>query len=105
MEACAGAHHWSRTIASLGHEVRLMPPAYVKAYVRRQKNDLADVAAICGAVTRPSMRFVPIKSEQQQAMLPIRRCSRARPPIWTGMVYFCQASAGDCARRDGKPSG
>jgi transposase len=73
MEACAGAHHWARTIASLGHEVRLMPPAYVKAYVRRQKNDRADAAAICEAVTRPSMRFVPIKSEQQQAMLLIHR--------------------------------
>jgi transposase len=73
MEACAGAHHWARAIAGLGHEVRLMPPAYVKAYVRRQKNDLADAAAICEAVTRPSMRFVPIKSEAQQAMLLIHR--------------------------------
>jgi transposase len=73
MEACAGAHHWARTIAGLGHEVRLMPPAYVKAYVRRQKNDMADAAAICEAVTRPSMRFVPIKSEQQQALLLIHR--------------------------------
>jgi transposase len=58
MEACAGAHHWARTIAGLGHEVRLMPPGYVKPYVRRQKNDMADAAAICEAVTRPSMRFV-----------------------------------------------
>ena len=73
MEACAGAHFWARTIAELGHEVRLMPPAYVKPYVRRQKNDLADAAAICEAVTRPSMRFVPIKSEAQQAMLLIHR--------------------------------
>jgi transposase len=73
MEACAGAHFWARTIAELGHEVRLMPPAYVKPYVRRQKNDLADAAAIGEAVTRPSMRFVPIKSEAQQAMLLIHR--------------------------------
>jgi transposase len=73
MEACAGAHHWARTLAGLGHEVRLMPPAYVKPYVRRQKNDMADAAAICEAVTRPSMRFVPIKSEEQQAMLLIHR--------------------------------
>ena len=73
VEACAGAHFWARTIAELGHEVRLMPPAYVKFYVRRQKNDLADAAAICEAVTRPSMRFVPIKSEAQQAMLLIHR--------------------------------
>jgi transposase len=69
MEACAGAHH-------LGREARLMPPAYVKAYVRRQKNDMADAAAICEAVTRPSMRFVLIKSEAQQALLLIHR---ARP--------------------------
>jgi len=73
MEACAGAHYWARTITELGHEVRLMPPAYVKPYVRRQKNDMADAAAICEAVTRPSMRFVPIKSEEQQAMLLIHR--------------------------------
>ena len=73
MEACAGAHFWARTLAELGHEVRLMPPAYIKPYVRRQKNDLADAAAICEAVTRPSMRFVPIKSEEQQAMLLIHR--------------------------------
>jgi transposase len=73
IEACAGAHFWARTIAHLGHEVRLMPPAYVKPYVRRQKNDRADAAAICEAVTRPSMRFVPIKSEAQQAMLLIHR--------------------------------
>ena len=73
MEACAGAHHWARTLGDLGHEVRLMPPAYVKPYVRRQKNDMADAAAICEAVTRPSMRFVPVKSEKQQAMLLIHR--------------------------------
>lgn len=73
MEACAGAHHWARAIGELGHEVRLMPPAYVKPYVRRQKNDMADAAAICEAVTRPSMRFVPIKSEAQQALLLVHR--------------------------------
>lgn len=73
MEACAGAHHWARAIAELGHEVRLMPPAYVKPYVRRQKNDMADAAAICEAVTRPSMRFVPVKSEAQQALLLVHR--------------------------------
>jgi transposase len=73
MEACAGAHHWARLLTSLGHEVRLMPPAYVKAYVRRQKNDRADAAAICEAVTRPSMRFVPVKSEEQQALLLVHR--------------------------------
>lgn len=69
MEACAGAHHWARQIASFGHDVKLMPPAYVKPYVRRQKNDMADAAAICEAVSRPSMRYVPVKSTAQQAAL------------------------------------
>ena len=61
MEACATAHHWSRELSGLGHEVKLMPPAYVKAYVKRNKNDAADAAAICEAVSRPSMRFVPVQ--------------------------------------------
>jgi transposase len=69
MEACAGAHHWARQIGAFGHKVKLMPPAYVKPYVRRQKNDMADAAAICEAVSRPSMRYVPIKSTAQQAAL------------------------------------
>ena len=73
MEACACSHHWARQLRALGHEVRLIPPAYVKAYVRRQKNDAADAAAICEAVDRPSMRFVPIKSEAQQAVLMLHR--------------------------------
>ncbi len=73
MEACATAHHWARELTALGHEVRLMPPQYVKAYVRRQKNDAADAAAICEAVTRPAMRFVPVKSEAQQAALILHR--------------------------------
>ena len=58
MEACATAHHWARELSQLGHEVRLMPPAYVKPYVKRGKNDAADAEAICEAVTRPTMRFV-----------------------------------------------
>lgn len=69
MEACATAHYWAREIAALGHEVRLMPPKYVKAYLKRQKNDAADAAAICEAVGRPDMRFVPVKSRDQQAAL------------------------------------
>ena len=67
MEACATAHYWARELARLGHRVRLMPPAYAKAYVRRNKNDAADAAAICEAVSRPSMRFVAVKTAEQQA--------------------------------------
>jgi len=73
MEACATGHHWARELTKLGHTVRLLAPAYVKAYVKRSKNDAADAAAICEAVTRPSMRFVPIKSEEQQAVLAVHR--------------------------------
>jgi transposase len=73
MEACATAHHWARELRQLGHEVRLIPPAYAKAYVRRNKNDPADAAAICEAVGRPSMRFVAIKTEAQQAAAGIHR--------------------------------
>jgi transposase len=73
MEACGTAHHWARTLSGLGHEVRLIAPSYVKAYVKRQKNDAADAEAICEAVTRPSMRFVPVKSAGQQAELALHR--------------------------------
>jgi len=69
MEACSGAHHWARELAALGHEVRLMPAAYVKPYVKRGKTDRADAEAICDAVTRPTMRFVPVKSADAQAAL------------------------------------
>ena len=73
MEACGTAHHWGRTLRALGHEVRLIPPAYAKAYVRRNKTDPADAEAICEAVSRPSMRFVPIKSQADQAMAAVHR--------------------------------
>lgn len=73
MEACATAHHWARELEKLGHQVRLMAPRYVKAYVRRGKNDAADAAAICEAVSRPSMRFVAVKSAEQQANLMVHR--------------------------------
>lgn len=73
IEACPTAHHWSRKLQTLGHTVRLMPPSYVKAYLKRSKNDANDAAAICEAVTRPSMRFVPTKSEQQQSALMLHR--------------------------------
>ena len=73
IEACPSAHHWSRQLQVLGHAVKLMPPSYVKAYLKRNKNDANDAAAICEAVTRPSMRFVPTKSEQQQSGLMLHR--------------------------------
>lgn len=73
LEACATAHHWARSIMALGHQVKLMPPAYVKPYVKRQKNDAADAAAICEAVSRPSMRFVPVKDVDQQGVLVLHR--------------------------------
>ena len=73
IEACPSAHYWSRELQALGHTVRLMPPSYVKAYLKRSKNDANDAAAICEAVTRPSMRFVPTKSEQQQSGLMLHR--------------------------------
>lgn len=73
MEACATAHHWSRELSAFGHTVKLMPPAYVKAYVKRNKNDAADAEAICEAVTRPTMRFVPVKDAEQQSVLLLHR--------------------------------
>jgi transposase len=71
--ACASSHHWSRELQALGHTVRLMPPAYVKPYVKRQKNDAADAEAICEAVTRANMRFVPTKTLEQQSCLMLHR--------------------------------
>jgi transposase len=73
IEACGTSHYWARELTGLGHTVKLMPPAYVKAYVKRGKTDAADAAAICEAVTRPTMRFVPIKSPAQQAALSMHR--------------------------------
>ncbi len=73
IEACATAHHWAREIGALGHEVRLMPPRYVKPYVKRNKNDAADAQAICEAVTRPTMRFVAAKTAEQQSVLMLHR--------------------------------
>src|ERR1700751_2540879 len=78
IEACPAAHHWARELRAIGHTVKLMPPSYVKAYLKRGKNDANDAAAICEAVTRPSMRFVPIKSEQQQSGLMLHRTRQLR---------------------------
>ena len=73
MEACGTSHHWARTLSGLGHRVKLMPPAYVKPYVKRGKTDAADAEAICEAVTRQTMRFVAIKSPEQQSILALHR--------------------------------
>lgn len=73
IEACGTSHHWARELTALGHEVRLMPPAYVKPYVKRGKNDAVDAEAICEAVTRPTMRYVAVKSREQQAALTLHR--------------------------------
>jgi len=73
MEACASAHHWARTLQQFGHTVRLMAPQFVKPYVKSNKNDVADAEAICEAVGRPNMRFVPIKSVEQQSLLSLHR--------------------------------
>jgi len=73
MEACATSHHWGREIEKLGHDVRMMPPRYVKPYLKRNENDAADAEAICEAVQRPTMRFVPIKSPVQQSVLMLHR--------------------------------
>jgi transposase len=73
IEACASSHYWSRELQAIGHTVRLMPPAYVRPYVKRQKNDMADAEAICEAVTRANMRFVPTKTPEQQSGLTLHR--------------------------------
>ena len=73
LEACGSAHHWARKLEALGHTVRLIPPQYVKPFVKRNKNDAADAAAICEAVTRPDMPTVPIKNAEQQAILSVHR--------------------------------
>src|ERR1700690_3478346 len=73
IEACPSAHHWSRELQEFGHTVKVIPPSYVKAYLKRSKNDANDAAAICEAVTRPSMRFVPIKTKEQQTALMLHR--------------------------------
>jgi transposase len=94
MEACASAHYWARELSALGHEMRLIPPAYVKAYVRRQKNDAADAEAICEAVTRPTMRFVPVKSADRQGVLVLHR---SRELLVRQRTMLINAIRGHCA--------
>src|SRR5881409_863607 len=86
IEACGSSHHWSRELKALGHTVRLMPPAYVKPYVKRQKNDAADAEAICEAVTRANMRFVETTTPEQQSCLMLHR---------TRQLFIRQADFGD----------
>ena len=73
IEACGSGHYWARELGALGHDVRLMAPRYVKPYVKRQKNDAADAEAICEAVSRPTMRFVPVKTVEQQSVMVLHR--------------------------------
>jgi transposase len=91
LEACATAHYWARELRSLGHEVRLMPAQYVKAYVKRNKNDAADAEAICEAVTRPTMRFVPVKTAEQQGALLLHRGRERLVRQRTGLVNALRA--------------
>ena len=86
VEACASSHYWARELQALGHSVRLMPPAYVKPYVKRQKNDAADAEAICEAVQRPNMRFVPIKMPDQQSGMVLHRTRHLLVRQQTGVI-------------------
>lgn len=94
MEACAGAHHWARQLQALGHEVRLIPPHYVKPFVKTNKNDSADAEAICEALLRPTMRFAPVKSAEQQAVLTLHR---ARELLVRQRTMLINALRGLCA--------
>ena len=94
MEACASAHHWARELQGLGHEVRLIPPQYVRPFVKTNKNDAADAEAICEAVTRPTMRFAPVKSAEQQSVLMLHR---ARELLVRQRTMLINALRGHCA--------
>lgn len=95
MEACASAHYWARELGKLGHDVRLMQPSYVKGYVRRGKTDTADAEAICEAVSRPSMRFVPVKSEDVQALLMTHKAREFLVRQQTQIVNAMRAHLGE----------
>ncbi|GFE77041.1 IS110 family transposase [Novosphingobium sp. TCA1] len=92
IEACGTSHHWARELVGLGHKVRLMPPAYVKPYVKRGKNDAADAEAICEAVTRPTMRFVAVKSREQQSALSLHRARSLLVGQRTQLVNMIRAT-------------
>src|SRR6476646_101511 len=95
IEACASSHHWSRELKALGHTVRLMPPAYVKPYVKRQKNDAADAEAICEAVTRANMRFVATKTPEQQSGLVLHRTRHLFIRQQTAVINAIRAHLGE----------
>ena len=92
MEACGGAHFWGRELARLGHQVRLIPPAYVKPFVKRQKNDAADAEAICEAAQRPTMRFVAVKSEETQGAAMVFRVRELLIRQRTQAINACAAT-------------
>jgi transposase len=89
IEACATAHYWAREIGALGHQVKLIPPSYVKPYVKQQKNDAADAAAICEAVTRPTMRFVEVKSPAHSPASFDSRDGQCHRTIWPRSICGC----------------
>ncbi len=93
VEACGTSHYWARELTRLGHDVRLMPPAYVKPYVKRGKTDANDAEAVCEAVTRPTMRFVPLKSPEQQAALALHRTRDLLVKQRTQLVNMIEASS------------
>ena len=95
IEACASSHHWSRELQALGHTVRLMPPAYVRPYVKRQKNDMADAEAICEAVTRANMRFVETKTPEQQSGLMLHRTRHLFIRQQTAVINAIRAHLGE----------
>ncbi|HMI13473.1 MAG TPA: IS110 family transposase [Bradyrhizobium sp.] len=95
IEACASSHHWSRELQALGHTVRLMPPAYVTPYVKRQKNDMADAEAICEAVTRANMRFVETKTPEQQSGLMLHRTRHLFIRQQTAVINAIRAHLGE----------
>ena len=95
IEACASSHYWARELQAVGHTVRLIPPAYVKPYVKRQKNDAADAEAICEAVTRPNMRFVPVKTVEQQGCLVLHRTRHLLIRQQTATINSIRAHLGE----------
>lgn len=97
METCASAHHWCRELLALGHDVRLMPPTYVKSYVKRGKTDAAHAEAICEAVARPVMRFVAVKSVDQQAVLMLHKTRDLLVRQRTALINALRAHQSDTA--------